>query len=325
MEKFEKIFELLEKKVLSEEEQRLLKSFADSDEEIKSFLGSYKSLNLTFNDSNHLPIDLLSSYILYINGDDAENKIISILKTKIEAHLNECKICTEEFNLLNTEYDGIQKHIDGQINRSTHPEKKKNEISILSIFSQNKSFKYAFATLSVLFIAYFGLTIISTSLTPDYKKNIFLSEGDNFYLTRGRTSDLFQQGLNEIDKGNYSSAIVFLQKDIDEHKNEKSIFYSFYILGITNLKASETSFVGLFKSYNTDYVNQAILNFRESIDKNTSGDYESLKLDSYYYTGRAYLLIDEKDSAKIYLQKVIDGKGRFANSASELIIKMERN
>ena len=38
MEKFDKILELLEKKTLTEAEKKLLKEFADSDEEINSFI-----------------------------------------------------------------------------------------------------------------------------------------------------------------------------------------------------------------------------------------------------------------------------------------------
>ena len=130
---------------------------------------------------------------------------------------------------------------------------------------------------------------------------------------------LFQQGLNAIDNKEYDSAIEFLSQDIIDHKSERSIFYSHYILGITYLKASEKDFIGLFRSYDKDNVNLAIANLKESIDKNNSGDYESLKLDSYYYLGRAYLLIDSTDAATANFQKVIDGKGRFSKEASELI------
>jgi Tfp pilus assembly protein FimV len=81
----------------------------------------------------------------------------------------------------------------------------------------------------------------------------------------------------------------------------------------------------LFKSYDEGNVNLAIANLKESIDKNSSGDYESLKLDSYYYIGRAYLLNDDKDSARSSLQKVIDGKGRYSKEAVELIKQIEKN
>ncbi len=44
MEKFEKILELLEKKILTESEKQLLEEFSDSDEEIKSFIVIYMEI-----------------------------------------------------------------------------------------------------------------------------------------------------------------------------------------------------------------------------------------------------------------------------------------
>jgi len=179
--------------------------------------------------------------------------------------------------------------------------------------------------LTILIIGYVGLFSISSITTPYYEKNVFAQGEDEFYTTRGRTSVLFQQGLNSIENGEYEKAIKFLNEDILENKNDRSIFYSYYIIGITYLKAAESDFVGLFKSFDKQDVNLAISNLRESIDKNNSGDYENLKLDSYYYIGRAYLLIEDADSARSGFQKVIDGKGKFAIDSKNLIDQMEKN
>ena len=112
---------------------------------------------------------------------------------------------------------------------------------------------------------------------------------------------------------------------IIEHQNEKSIFYSHYILGITYLKASESDFIGLFKSYDQENINLAIANLKESIYKNNSGDYESLKLDSHYFLGRSYLLIDSTDVAKDNFRKVIDGKGKYFKEAADILTTLEKN
>ena len=47
MEKFDKILELLEKKSFTEVEKKLLAEFSNSDDEIKSFVSSYKILSNT--------------------------------------------------------------------------------------------------------------------------------------------------------------------------------------------------------------------------------------------------------------------------------------
>jgi hypothetical protein len=325
MEKLDKILQLLEMKSLSEEDQKLLKQFADSDEEIKSFIGSYKTLSNSLSASGHVPTDLIASYVLFEKGDDPENKVAAVLSQKIKSHLAECSTCKEEYKMLLSEFSNISEHVD----KALHPEQiskvEVKSILPLAIFKRSTTFRYAFATLSVLIIAYVGLFFISSGLTPDYKKNIFASEWEDTYKTRGRTSPLFQKGLDAIDNKEFIRAIEFLSQDIIDHQNESSIFYSHYILGITYLKASEKDFIGLFKEYDKENVNLAIVNIKESIDKNDSGDYESLKLDSYYYLGRAYLLVDSTDAATANFRKVINGKGRFSKEASELIITMEKN
>jgi tetratricopeptide (TPR) repeat protein len=325
MEKIDKILELLERKTLTETEMKLLEDFSNSDEEIRSFIGVYRSLSSSLSASEHLPPDLLSSYILFEMGDEPDNKLIPYIRLKIKSHLEVCSVCRNEYNLLINEYNEIKDHVDKSIVNNTKTTVHTTKISLPGNFTRSSSFRYTFATLAVLIVGYFSLFLISSSITPDYKKNIFAENQDGFYKTRGRTSSLFQRGLNSIEKGDYNDAIKYLSDDIREHQNEKSIFYSYYIIGITYLKAAETDFIGLFKSYDKGNVNLAIANLKESIDKNNSGDYESLKLDSYYYIGRAYLLNDDKASAVSNFQKVVDGKGKYSKEAVELIRQMEKN
>ncbi len=325
MENFDEILELLEKKSLTEVEKKLLAEFSNSDDEIKSFVSSYKTLSNNLSTSGHIPIDLFASYIVFERGDDPENKVAAILSRKVKSHLAECSTCKNEYDILQKEFSEIEEHVSKSVERTSQSASKKKNIFIPSFFKPTSTFKYAFATLAFFVVAYFGLFIVSTSTTPDYKKNIFTEEQQDFYKTRGRTSPLFQQGLNSIAKGDYSNAIEFLLEDIAKHQNEKSIFYTHYIIGITYLKSAESDFIGLFKSYDNNQVNLAIANLKESIDKNNSGDYESLKLDAYYYIGRAYLLNDNPDSAIRSLQIVVDGKGRYSRESAQLISDLEKN
>jgi len=227
--------------------------------------------------------------------------------------------------MLVSEFSDISEHVEKAIHSEPVSKVEVKSILPLAIFKRSTTFRYAFATLSILIVAYVGLFFISSGLTPDYKKNLFASEWEDVYKTRGRTSPLFQQGLDAIDSKEYDSAIGFLSQDIIDHKSERSIFYSHYILGITYLKASEKDFIGLFKSHDKEKVKLAIANLKESIDKNNSGDYESLKLNSYYFLGRAYLLIDDNESAVANFQKVITGKGKYSIEASQLINQLEKN
>ena len=325
MEKFEKILELLEKNSLTQTEKQLLEEFSDSDEEIKSFIVMYRSLNNSLSATEHIHLDLLASYVLFEMGEEIDNRFVSLLSNKIKSHLNGCTICKNEYNELAREYSEIQEHVRKSVGRNSQSSVNEKKFFISSIIKQPTTFRYAFATLAIFIVGYLGLFFVSMSTTPNYKKNIFTDEQQDFYKSRGRTSPLFQQGLNAIENGDYSNAIQFLSEDISKHQNEKSIFYTHYIIGITYLKAAESDFIGLFRSYDKDQVNLAIANLKESVDKNNSGDYESLKLDSYYFIGRAYLLNDDKDAAFSSLQKVIDGKGKYSKEAVQLIADLEKN
>jgi len=326
MENIDKILELLQKKSLTVAESQLLKEFADSDTEIKSFINVYGDLNSFLAGSKHIHTDLLSSYILYEMGDEPENKLIPLIRNKIKTHIDECSICKEEYDFLLTNYNDVNEHISRTVKREANQEyQRENKSPFIPAFFRQYNFRYAFATIVILIAGYVGLFSVSSVLTPYYEQNIFSQGEDEFYTTRGRTSFLFQQGLNSIENGDYELAVKFLNEDILENKNDKSIFYSYYIIGITYVKAAESDFIGLFKSYDEQDIELAISNLKVSINKNDSGDYENLKLDSYYYIGRAYLLIDDNDSARSSFQKVIDGKGRFAMDSKNLIGKMEKN
>ena len=322
MEKTDKILELLERQTLTESERKLLEDFANSDDEIREFIKVYRNLEATLSASGHIHPDLLSSYILFEMGDDSESKLISIVKDKIKAHLDECSVCRDEYNLLTSEYKEIDKYVGKSVQRNSNANA---QISPAFFVSRMRSFIYAFAVLLVFFIGYQGIYMMTTSQVPGYKTGIFSEDQNEFYTTRGRTSESFQQGLNAIEKGDFNQAIEYLEKDINEHKNERSIFYTYYIKGITYLRMAESDFIGLFKSYDEEKVNLAISNLQESVEQNTSGDYENLKLDAYYYIGRAYLLIDNTNTAISNLQKVVEGKGKFAREAADLISQLENN
>ena len=325
MENFEKILELLQKKSLTEAESQILKKLAESDSEINSFINIYNKLNSNLASADHIHSDLISAYILDEWGDKSD-KIIPLVRNKIKAHIQECSICREEYEFLTDEYQNAKEHVGNHFKREKEQGKLEQQANnFLPRFISQSYFNYAFVTLTILFLGYVVLFTISSSVTPYYEKNIFAQGEDEFFTTRGRTSVLFQQGLNSIENHDYDKAIEFLSEDILVNKSDKSIFYSYYIMGITYLRAAESDFIGLFKSFDRQGVELAISNLRESIDRNSSGDYENLKLDSYYYIARAYLIIEDYDSARSSLQKVINGKGKFSIDSKELIEQMEKN
>lgn len=324
MEKLEKILELLEKsagKGLTSEEKQSLKLLIDSDAEASQLMEIYDGLKKDAPSYFHPDEELLASYIMYENGDNASNSFVPLFAEKIKLHLSSCSKCNEEYNFLKEEYKEVNEHLANSIVR----EKKENKILPTFLIKNYNYYKYAFAAVVILFIAYSGLFTVSTFTTPDYKQNVFSESPGELYRTRGRTSLIFQRGLNALEKGDYSSALAFFNEDIRENNSEGSIFYSYFMCGLTYLKASESDFLGLFKSYDNEKVKLAIYSLKKSIEKNNSGNYENLNLDANYYLGRAYILIDDINSAINYLQIVVDEKGGYYNEAKSLIRTLEKN
>lgn len=317
MKKLEKILDILENSNPSETDKKFLDS-NKSDEEVKKLVDVYNALKTVLIGSIHLDTDILGDYILYKRGDEKSVEYISLVSDKIETHLKTCDPCSKEYNILSAELDSINNYLDKRITG------KKEEQPVLFLFQKSIGFRYAVATVLVLLISYFGLRIVSDISTPYYKQQIFSAKEDDNYITRGRTSILFQKSLNALENKEYEDAIKLLTEDIEQNKNDKSIFYSYYVLGITYLKTSESDFLGAFKSFDSDKVHRAIESLESSIEKNNSGYFNNLKLDAHYYIARGYLMLDEVNTAENHLNIVVDKRGRFYKKAEELLNSLEK-
>jgi len=190
---------------------------------------------------------------------------------------------------------------------------------------KTSNYKVVFTAFIMLFITYSGMMIVSSVTTPFYKKNIFQPEETNNFITRGRTSVLFQKSLSALNNHNYDTAIKFLKEDITKNPDESSIFYSYYVLGLTYLKSAESNFLGTIQSFDHVRIKNGIDNLHMAIEKNSSGDYDNLKFDANYFIAEGYLAVDKLDSAAVHLHIVVNNKGKFYKDALEIIDAIEKN
>ncbi len=303
MDETEKILELLDKQALSDEEKEYL-SKALNNPELRKIKETYLQLKNSLKRNDHIDEELMAEYVLHKNNL-TEGKVIVLLANKIEDHLRLCNECQELFKELNSEYSSVDEFINNTI--TTKP----------TGSEYIRKFKYAFASIAAVAIIYMGLFIVSSVTTPDYKKSFL--DGNDFYTSRGRASEYFQRGLDAIDNKKYDEAVKYLHEDIAENDDDKTLFYSYFVLGITCVNKGEKDYLGLFESYNKEDVMKGIESFNKSIELNTSGNFDNLKLDANYYIAKAYLLIDDIPSAKEHLKIVVDGKGSYYKKAEELL------
>jgi TolA-binding protein len=315
MNDIEKIIELLDKDSITSDEKKILDGITEQNPEAKKISQIYLKLKMSLKQNDHIDEELMGEYVLYKNNNSSE-RVIILLSKMIEDHIRKCNQCENLFKELNAEYTEVDEFIIKSVSDQII-QNKQSKNKTFSLFNNFGAVKYAFASLTVFIALYLGLFMISSFTTPDYKKAFI--EDEDFYTTRGRTSELFQRGLDAIDKKDFESAIQYLNDDINKNPNDESIFYTHFVLGITYVNKAETNFLGLFKSFDRAEVQKGIVNFEESIELNKSGRFDNLNLDAQYFIGKSYLMIDDKASAKEHLQLVVDGKGSYYKKAEDLL------
>jgi len=316
MEKIDKMLELLDKSSLTDEERKFISDVQNEDSEARKLILVYKSLENSLEDKLHLDPALLADAVLIETGGEPADIVTGYIYPKIKEHIEVCETCRNEYDLLMSEYKDAEIHVAGSLNK---PQEKINTKGGIFSFRNVPQVKYAFAAVFSLFIIYFGLYAFSSFITPAYKQNVINDDTQDMFITRGRTSVLFQKSLDAMNRNESGEAINYLEQDIKENSGDRSIFYSYYILGILQLENAQDGFIGLFKSYDTEKVKRAITSFEKSISLNNTGDYKNVELDAQYYLGRAYLLTDDFSSAEKHFKIVIENKGRYSAQAETLL------
>jgi hypothetical protein len=317
-----KILELLEKKNISEQEIKELERLAENDEELKNFISTYNNLADIVRHSSHLTEEEISDYILFKNEIFRESNVLIKRIPFIEAHLRECSHCTEVFKELNNEYSEIDIYLAENPVLAGQPSEENITVTG-DLRGKYKAPRYAFISVIIIGLVYLTLYIISSYTAPDFYKEAALKNESEISINRGRTTENFQKSLKALENSNYTEAISFLQKDIQQNPDDETIFYSYYIIGLSYLETAEHNFIGLFPGYNYEQAMNGKKYLEESVMKNTSGSFINIKLNSYFYLAKASLMLNDKRSAEKYLSMVINGKGSKMEEAKKLLGELE--
>ncbi len=323
MEKFEKVIHILEREAIPYEDKEYLKRISAEDIDIKNFISVHSKLKRIFNSSCHLDMEILAEFILYYDGDLGAAEYIPEITDKIEDHLTECSVCNNLYLSFTEEFQRVDDFVSRAINDNEDIEFQKGP----SVFSRIRktNFRAVITAIILLLIAYFGMMITSYYSTPSYKINIFEFDAINNSLTQSRDTELYKQGLTAYNKENFDGAIGLLMEDIIQNKNDNTIHFSHYLLGLAYLKSSENNILGTFRSYDHVRVNEGVGNLMIFIEKNGGSVNERASFDAHYYIAKAYLSIDAIEAAKIHLQIVIEKRGKFYSDAVEILNVIEDN
>jgi hypothetical protein len=323
MEKFEKVMHILEREVIPYEDKEYLKRIAAQDIDIKNFISIHLKLKRIFNSSCHLDMEILAEFILYYDGDLDAAEYMPKITDKIEDHLVECSVCNNLYLKFNEEFQQVDNFVAKAINDNEDFEFQKKP-SVISN-TRKTNFRPALTAFILLLIAYFGMMITSYYGTPSYKKNVFEFDAINNSLTQSRDTELYKQGLTAFNKENFDGAIGLLMEDIIQNKNDSTIHFSHYLLGLAYLKSSENNILGTFRSYDHVRVNEGVQFLMIFIEKNGGSVNERASFDAHYYIAKAYLSIDAIEAAKIHLQIVTENRGKYYSDAVEILTAFENN
>jgi tetratricopeptide (TPR) repeat protein len=313
-ENIKKIEFLLSKDTLSKDDQEIIKEVVAKDSEAKDFYEKYVKLQNIVHASSHLNEEEIGEYILSKKNNQGKNRLSPQKIKHIEEHIKNCKECSKLFLELDEEFSEVTGFVEKSF--GTHDK-------IQPIFFRRKIFGYS--VISVLSIAAVYLIMMTTSLLVTPKTTILarVEKNEVNYVTRGRASDEFQKGLAALDNDNYLEAINYFTADVEKNTNDETIFYTHYILGLTYLKISEKNFLGMFPTYDKSKVEPAIQNFEKCISENTSGNYPDISANSYFYIGKAELMLGNKMQAKNNFNMVIMLKGSKVEKAKEILKELE--
>lgn len=312
----EKILNILSGDRIKDEETKQIENIIASDPEAKEFFKEFKIIEKLVEASSHLSEEDLVDYILFKNNNLQKSLDISKIEL-IENHLKNCAKCSSAFMEFSGEYSDIDKYLSDNYMK---PEQPARTINIAgSSFSKFKILRYSFASAAVAAVLFFLLAIVSQLTTPQNYKLASVNENSLNYVTRGRATDEFQKGLVALDNKNIGDAIGFFKEDIADNKNDETIFYTNYILGLAYLENSKKDFLGLFPSYDVNKVNNAIENFRQCILKNNSGSFPDITASSYFFMAKADLILNNTMQAKKDLQMVIHLNGSRSDEAKKLL------
>jgi tetratricopeptide (TPR) repeat protein len=322
MRNFDIIITLLEKSNLNDDERNSLNVLLNEDSEAREFYNSYKKLDSAFLTSKHLTIDELGDYVLIKNGLEPEKKEHLKNIPHFDEHIRRCPKCAGEMKFYNKEYSEVENFVRTQSEASDGEQTKVTGSKIISFPKFNVG-RYAIIGLSAMAIVFFSLMVISTLSTSKYYKLASVDYSSEMSNSRGRTTDDFELSIKAFEEKKYPTAIEYLKRDIEINKNDETIFYSYYILGLTYLETAENNVLGLFPKFDKSLANSALYNFIKTIELNNSGRFQNINLDAYFYAAKASLMMEDSKSAKEFLQIIVNEKGSKLNEASEILKEMK--
>ncbi|GAB4286745.1 MAG: hypothetical protein Kow0098_02340 [Ignavibacteriaceae bacterium] len=319
----EELLELLSRDELTPEQKMRLNELAESDQDNAALVQFYHLIKTTVKKSSVPSPDELRDYILIKLNQTPFNKYAYKKQQEIGQIIHSNPEIENEFKLLLSEYSEIEEFVADSLKVKSGQKKTEPAMRKWFLPSFRQPGRYLVTILLVLMISYAALYVYSQITIPGTYKIAVVEEDANKFNTRGRYSDYFTQSIAELENKNYDEAIKLLKEDIKQYPDDETIFYSYYILGITCLESAEKSYAGLFPHFDESKAEEGLKYLLLSAEKNNTGKYPDLVASAYFFSGKACVMLNMLDKAKEYFGKVIELRGSKMDEAKKIISDLE--
>jgi len=311
MDKFEKILNLID-------ENKTAGEIKETFPEEKDFIETYGKLRNIIEKGSHIPIEILGEYVEFLNTPNSNLKI-EHFKPIVEEHLKSCNRCQNDFKILNAEFDRIKDYVNNKLIARKSPKEKK---SIFTNFLKKK-FIYSLAPAAIV-VGILLFLFNASFLTPDSVRVIYNNASEIVTITRGEATPYFQKFVSAIENNNLNLAAYFIDREI-KNSYSPTIFYSYYLAGLTHLNIARRSIGKLFLGINSTELEKAINYFKLSLKTNKFKEFENIKLKTYFYLGSSYFLAGNYSLAREFLTKVEKAKGNYFKEAKIILNSLNEN
>jgi tetratricopeptide (TPR) repeat protein len=260
----------------------------------------------------------------------------------IQSHIEDCPECAQKVQNFTKEYRDLEtyfEHTDlpdltlGEVTPAVADTQEKRQLfgniieSVQSLADQIKERFWipipgqlqlaTIAVAAVLVILWFGPFYRIDN--PYLPLASFENESPSF-VTRGEGPNLFTGGFIAFHEGNYEQAIIMLEEAIAANPENNSVFFAHYLTGLSYLFSAKKEVLGRFERLDRRMVQKGIGSLQAAYE---GTDDLRTREDCLWYTGKAFLMLDEPEQAKTTFTEVVDLNARRFRSARRMVEEID--
>ncbi len=281
---------------------------------------------------SHLEPALLTKYAVHLEDPgstdyDGRELSASELRT-VQHHLGECIGCQKTVNELRHEYRELAQHFDETaLGRLTDTSNTSTAIGaaltglkrlctqLLSSAPLPSFYPLAAgAAAAFCLVLWYGPFFRNTN---PYFELVNLQVEPQHFATRAGSAAHLDDGLAAFNSGRFDDAIASLEQfTLAEDSDEVTHAFALSVLGVAHIQSATSDILGRFSSIDLERVDRGIDYLIASSEMTNN---PRINENNFWFAANGYLLKSDVTRARSYLTEVVQGRGKRAQAAKELL------